>query len=59
LGQKAQVLAKLRSEKRYLHRLAMAAKFEAEPCKTDDSKREWMDEPLKPLTAHSMADSQL
>jgi hypothetical protein len=53
------MLAKLRDEKRYLHRLAMAAKFETEPCKTDDSKRKWMAEPFKPLTAKLMARLQL
>jgi hypothetical protein len=49
------VLAKLRDAKRYLHTLAMAAKFETEPCKTDDSERKWMPEPFKPLTAQAMA----
>jgi len=53
------MLAKVRDEKRYLRTLAMAAKFEAEPCKTDDSKRKWMGEPLNRLTAQLMACSRL
>lgn len=45
LGREGKVLVKPRDKTRYPNTVAMAAKFDTEPCKADYRKRKWIAEP--------------